>query len=1489
MFDPMHRMAIAHFRSKIIGQGTSPVAAAAYRHRTKMHDETRGKSWRYRADPELVYAELALPADAPMWIKRLVEGHSTARASEALWNEVTAFETRFDAQSAREIVVALPLELTRSQNIALVQDYVATHVAAQGFAADWVFHDKLGNPHIHIMHTLRPLAIDGFGRKRIALLDDAGLPLRNDQGVIVYRHFTGSRGDFAALRQAWGETATRHLAAAGFDIAVDMRTYADRGIAIAPTTHRGPAVSALQRGSRPSDLTPALADETARRTAHLDRNPAHVLDLIADQQSTFTERDIARTLHRYIDDPAAFARIFDAAKSAPSLVLLRPAITDPITHREVTAPVYATRATVAIESRMADTALAMHTTYGFAVSRSTIAAAIRATESATTGRPIQLSQEQRNAVDHVTGDGQLACIVGLAGAGKSTLLDAARRAWIDTGVRVVGAALAGKAAAGLEGNSGIPSRTIASWLRAWSRGTHLLQKGEVFVLDEAGMVASKQLATIVEAVYAAGAKLVLVGDPQQLQPIEAGAAFRAIIERTGFAEVTEIRRQRAAWQQAATRSLACGDVAIGLSAYLAHGAVQTLETRSQAIDALVDDWTKARFAPEADANNGGGLLVLAHTNADVLDLNTALRIVLDERGALGASTAFATARGPRQFAVDDRVIFLENKSLPDPSGGPEVAVKNGMLGTVAVVSGDKLNVRLDAGACVTFDATAYANIDYGYAATIHKSQGATVDSVFVLAAPTMNRHMAYVAFSRHRDALTIYAPQDTFQHLTLQDALARSASKTTTLDFDASTFHRDAFCRRRGLDTLADWAAHHLHILKQKFATLSALWARATAAKVGLASAMPPSLKPELTPQIALAPYTPPGAGDAIAASSVWMHLMREARPLIDELYQDPASASAALARHCTSGNYPADATRAFEQSPDLFGRLATASWLFHRTPPSGRSHSTAVAALARSVRALSAHAQSALPGVRNAAAARQQESQVMIQDISVASFRVIDLSQKFLNSGDTKNFRRILSTSAANISMIAEWSRIDAALTDRFGRHALRKSRLGVSERARLEALVAPHERAKFQAILPTLVAIRDAHRFVAALQARARRRAAGHAPAAAGAFKKAKERPMSNISTGTENQIPDKFAYKTTIDANTALVAFAYDKPSNEAFVKAMKPTPVSFKDGAWVVPLSPDAAARDVQLTRLKIAETQIAPRMQALSNSDMLATEITRGHDNAMSTVELSVRNATLAVKIPPVQAAIDALKDVGAKWIPHNEDRGGYWRVAINDQPHKSRVVEAVANAGIAIEADSVNKSLATAMSSPHAEIRLSHASDKLFIDTPNMPAANNILKADGPGKATWDRSAGAYAVRVTSDNAADIEHRLTTVGDHFDKALVPPRQGQPGLEHPTEAQAKILAAATPEAYATDLDVRKVVDAMAQAFEKALSAPDREALLARQPGAEVNSERLRQMPEASLSAAAALVATVQQVQREGVKQQLALAQGQAQTKAQGIGQ
>ena len=241
-----------------------------------------------------------------------------------------------------------------------------------------------------------------------------------------------------------------------------------------------------------------------------------------------------------------------------------------------------------------------------------------------------LGTEQRRALEHVTKAPGLSLIVGYAGAGKSAMLGVAREAWETAGYTVRGAALSGIAAENLEGGSGIAARTIASLEHSWARDRDRLTSRDVLVIDEAGMIGTRQLGRVLAEAAHGGAKVVLVGDVQQLQAIEAGAAFRLLAERHGAAEISEVRRQSAQWMRDATRAFATGRTAEALAAYGNAGMVYAADMRDAARAALIERWDVERQADPAQSR-----IILTHTNTKVAMLSQAARQKLAERGELG--------------------------------------------------------------------------------------------------------------------------------------------------------------------------------------------------------------------------------------------------------------------------------------------------------------------------------------------------------------------------------------------------------------------------------------------------------------------------------------------------------------------------------------------------------------------------------------------------------------------------------------------------------------------------------------------------------------------------------------------------------------------------------------------------------------------------------------------------------------------------------------
>ena len=225
--------------------GRSAVAAAAYRSGEKLTNEWDGLTHDYTHKPGVVHAEIILPAHAPP--------EFSDRAT--LWNSVEFSEKSSDAQLAREIEVALPVELPRAEQLALVRSYIRDNFVAEGMCADFALHDKGdGNPHAHILLTIRPLKPDGkWGPKcrKVYDLDSQGNRIPDGKGGWKnHREDTtdwNNRENAEKWRAAWAANANRALEATGRPERIDHRSYKRQGVEKIPTIHMGVAASQMER------------------------------------------------------------------------------------------------------------------------------------------------------------------------------------------------------------------------------------------------------------------------------------------------------------------------------------------------------------------------------------------------------------------------------------------------------------------------------------------------------------------------------------------------------------------------------------------------------------------------------------------------------------------------------------------------------------------------------------------------------------------------------------------------------------------------------------------------------------------------------------------------------------------------------------------------------------------------------------------------------------------------------------------------------------------------------------------------------------------------------------------------------------------------------------------------------------------------------------------------------------------------------------------
>ena len=398
-----------------------------------------------------------------------------------------------------------------------------------------------------------------------------------------------------------------------------------------------------------------------------------------------------------------------------------------------------------------------------------------------------LTEGQRDMVRRFATSGDAFDIgIGPAGTGKTAVMAVIAQLTAGTGTPIVGAALAARAAAGLESATGIPATTLTR-LIGESKAEGGLCGGTVVVVDEAGMVGTRQLAAVSDLVEAAQGKLILVGDNRQLAEIDAGGLFRALTNRLPAVELTDNVRQRAAWERVALTELRDGSVDQAIGMYRQHKRLVVGHNRQNTMARAVGDWYR-HVTATGDLTSG---LLIAHTNDTVAELNSRAHTYLSASNRLHGPNIEA---GERVFQAGDRILCRNNQA--------RLGVLNGDLGTVNAVNTDHgtLTVRLDRDPetrelpCWYLD---QGHVDYGYAVTAHKAQGVTTGRTFTIIDGRTDRQWAYVAMSRGRQANTLYlaAPEPGDQqctHLThpeprdpldvLSASLGRSSTQTAAID-----------------------------------------------------------------------------------------------------------------------------------------------------------------------------------------------------------------------------------------------------------------------------------------------------------------------------------------------------------------------------------------------------------------------------------------------------------------------------------------------------------------------------------------------------------------------------------------------------------------------------------------------------------------------------------------------------------------------------------
>ena len=492
------------------------------------------------------------------------------------------------------------------------------------------------------------------------------------------------------------------------------------------------------------------------------RDASAVLELMTRQRATFTARDLDRALRKQIKDEFErgqfAARIFRHVE----IVALSDEADGAITR-------YTTRTVLEAEGHVLRAAQGLDRNRGHRLSDAACGAVLGS------DRFSAVTREQARAVRHATGAGGLALIDGQAGTGKSYTMAAIREAYEAGGYRVVGLAPTNAVAQDMLGDGFRHARTIHSELFALNNGRTAWNRRTVVMVDEAAMVDTKLMAMLAAHTYDSGAKLILVGDDRQLSSIDRGGMFSALKDRYGAASLTEVRRQLKKDDRRATEMMAEGNFHDALAGYAARGHIHWAGSPEGARAALVRRWQA-----DSAADPGKTRFVFAYTNVDVDELNRDLRRVRNTRGELGTPMSFETKHGKHDFAEGDRVQFTgTDKTLN---------IYNGNAGVIRRIEGSRIVVCLDGkdGPLLAFDAAVFKDFRHGYAGTIYKGQGRTIDQTYLYHSAHWRRAASYVALSRHREKAELFVARQTAGDL---NDLARQMARRDERRAASQFFH----------------------------------------------------------------------------------------------------------------------------------------------------------------------------------------------------------------------------------------------------------------------------------------------------------------------------------------------------------------------------------------------------------------------------------------------------------------------------------------------------------------------------------------------------------------------------------------------------------------------------------------------------------------------------------------------------------------------------
>lgn len=717
-------MAIAFARARYISRsdGGSAVRSAAYNGREAIKAQRTGEVFYFKHREAPDHHEVLLPEGAP----------SELGSSDALWNAGEAMEKRKDAQLARELVLALPAnaELGHDDRVELARSFALEHFVSKGLAVQLDVHAPHGaesegeraNHHAHLLITTRRLDENGFAAKKARDLDPV---IKRGGGRAIV-----AEGE--AWGQLWRDHQNRYFAEQGLSIRVDATS-------AVPQEHIGPI-----RMRTPGAEANVRAEQIRRANEEAARDPEHVLAVLTRNQASFSEYDLDRHLKKHIQDEGERADVKGKVLGLDDVLALHDRETGERAGRWTTRAVRDQEILALADGRRV--AGGGHRAIGVGDRDRVMSAR-------------ELRADQLAAFDHATGSGGLKIIEGRAGTGKSFALGSIREAHEAAGYRVVGLAPTNAVAQTMKEDGFARSSTVHAELFRLKNGRAQWDRRTLVVVDEAAMMDAKVTGEVLREARLSGAKVVLAGDDRQLGSIERGGLFTELKKDHGSAEITQITRQKVDWQREAAHDLSDGRFEDALRAFARNKAVVWTSKQDELREKLVERWAK-----DAASNPSASRFVFAYTNKDVDALNKDLRAVRRERGELGEDFVFTTKHGEAAFAVGDRVQFTDTLK--------GAGIYNGNAGVITNIDRNfgRIGVVLDAavgreGRKVEWNASEFSGFRHGYAGTIYKGQGKTLDHTYLMHTHHWRAASSYVALTRQRESATIFVATQTARDL----------------------------------------------------------------------------------------------------------------------------------------------------------------------------------------------------------------------------------------------------------------------------------------------------------------------------------------------------------------------------------------------------------------------------------------------------------------------------------------------------------------------------------------------------------------------------------------------------------------------------------------------------------------------------------------------------------------------------------------------------